>query len=115
MRAVVGVVDAKPFADFAGFHANGSVVAGIVAGGAAEDFDADGAFLENVGVALQGVLDDVAQEVLAALAGTEFVAGEDTVQLLANLLFRWTRAVFPVCATWSRTFGRETSNEFPRF
>jgi hypothetical protein len=39
-------------------------------------------------MALKGVFDHVTKEVLAALAGTEFVTGEDAAQFLADLLFR---------------------------
>ena len=88
--ALTGVVKTQPFADFAGFHPDRGVVARFIAGGAAEDVDADGSLFEHVGPAGQSVLHHVADKILAALARMEFVAGKDTVQLLANRVFRYS-------------------------
>ena len=52
MRPLIGIIEAQPFANFPGLDADGGIVAGIVAGGPAENFDADGALFEHVAVAL---------------------------------------------------------------
>lgn len=104
MRSLIGIVEAQAFANLAGFDADGGIVAGVVAGRPAEDLDADGALLEHVAVALEGVFDDVTEKVLATLAGTEFVAGEGAAQFLAGLLFGHGWGLPPV----RRRYGRNS-------
>jgi hypothetical protein len=85
------IVDSEPFPDLARLDPHRGVVARIVAGRPPEDFDADGPLLEHVPMPLQRILHNVAQEILAALAGSELMTGENAVQLLANLF------IVPVC------------------
>ena len=84
--ALARIVKVQAFANFARLDAHGGVVTGVVAGGAAEHFDSDGPLFEHLALPVQRVLDHVAQKFLAALAGPELVAGEDAVQLFADLL-----------------------------
>ena len=85
VRAPARIIDAEPFPDLAGLDPDGGIVARIVTGRPAEDFDADGPLLEHVAMAVQRVIHHVVQEILAAFAGPELVAGQDAVQFLAHL------------------------------
>ena len=109
---MVGVIESEAFAYLAGLHPDSGVIARVVARRAPEDLDANGAFLENVGVAVESVLHHKSQEVLAAFARAEFMAGQDAGQLLAYLLFGWPGAAFPIWRPWSRASGLETSEDF---
>jgi hypothetical protein len=106
LRSLIGIINAQPFANLAGFDADGGIVAGIVAGRPAENFDADGALLEHVAMALERVFHHVTEEVLAALAGAEFVAGEDAAQFLADLFFGRRCGRFPRPAPGRRNLRR---------
>ncbi len=50
----------EPLAYLAGLHTHGGIVAWIVTGQPSEDIDADGPFLQSVGLAIQGPLHYVA-------------------------------------------------------
>jgi hypothetical protein len=90
LRSTIGIVEAQPLSDFSGFDTDGGVVAGIVTGRPAEDFDADGALFEHVAMALKSVFNHIAQEILAAFAGMKLVGSQDPAQLFAYLfLGRW--------------------------
>lgn len=56
------VVSGEAFAEQAGLDPDDSVIPGVVLGGTVEDFEAEPVFLETVGAALEGLLDDVAQQ-----------------------------------------------------
>ena len=94
--ALSGIVEPQPFAHFAGLHAHGRVVARIVAGRPPKNFDANGALFEDIGGAAQRVLHHEPQKILAPLAGTELMAGQDASHLLAHLFFRGPRATPPI-------------------
>src|SRR5262249_60644139 len=83
-RTLACVVEAKALAHLTGFHADGGVVTRIVADGPAEDLNTDRALLQRVRGAAEGVIHDVREKRLAALAGAEFMAGEDPLELFAN-------------------------------
>lgn len=72
------------FTDLGGFDAHDGVVCGVVAGRAAEHFNADLALAEAVELAGQSVLDDEAEEILGAAAGSEAFAGEDFGEMAAD-------------------------------
>ncbi len=88
LGALGGVVQAQPLADLARFHPHRGVVAGVVVGRPAEDVDPYGALLEEVAVPAEGVLDDVPEKFLAALAGAELVAGENPFEFFPNRIGR---------------------------
>src|ERR1700735_5247769 len=54
-RALLGIVQPEPLPDLAGFDPDGGVVARFIAGGTAEDFDADGPLLQHVFAAAERV------------------------------------------------------------
>ena len=62
--AVAGIVIilSEAFADFAGGDSNDRIGVGVVAGRAAEDVHADGTLFDLIGVALQSLFDDEAQQ-----------------------------------------------------
>ena len=72
----VVVVLRKAFADFAGGDADDGVGIGVIAWGAAEDLDANTAFLQFGRVAAEGLLDDIAEQRRIALA-----VGEERMSL----------------------------------
>jgi hypothetical protein len=83
------VVGAEPLSHLARFHPNPGIFAGVIGCRFAEDFDPNGAFLKIVRVTVQGILNCVAQEILAEFARLEIVAGKHTIQFLANERFRY--------------------------
>jgi hypothetical protein len=86
LGALVGIIETETFADLAGLDPDGGVVAGVVTGGTAENLDAYGPLFENAGIAGEGMLDNVAQEILAALARAKLVAAQYTIQFFADAL-----------------------------
>ena len=70
------------FADGVGGDADNGVLAGVEVGRELEQFDADGAFLEGVVGLGDGAIDDILQEVAAALTGAKGGAVQEVVQLL---------------------------------
>jgi hypothetical protein len=89
VRTLVGVIKAQAFAHLSGLHANSGIVAGVVAGGAAENLDSDNPFFEDIAMALEGIFDNITEEILAALAGSELMRSQHTVEFLADLFFGW--------------------------
>ena len=65
--ALSGVVLEQAGAETAGFYADGVVDCGIVGGIALEDVEGDAVLLERLVRAGEGVVEDVAQEELAAM------------------------------------------------
>jgi len=70
-------------ADLAGAGADDRVGVGVVVVGAAEDFDAEGAFFEGV-AAGEAVFDDVAEEGGVAFGAAEEGVGEEALELQAD-------------------------------
>ena len=69
-------------ADFADRHAHRGIGIGVVSRIALEDLDADVPLLERIGIAPERLLDDIAEQDLAARAGSEAGTGEKPTQLL---------------------------------
>src|SRR5580692_10702627 len=80
----MSVVDCEALAYFAGVNPDNSVGAGVVGGKPAENFNADGAFLQILRQAGQRAFDYELQEILAALAGFEFRARKDALEFCSN-------------------------------
>src|SRR5437868_2571588 len=76
-----------------------------------EYVDADGSLFEDVGGALQRLLDDVGEKFLTALAGAEIIGTQDAVQFFADEFVR--NQVARRAAT--RHFGRHGSSSIAIF
>jgi hypothetical protein len=80
----VGLVELREaLADLGGANADDRVFAGVVVGTAAKDLGADDAFAEEMVFLREGVLDDVAEQVLALQGVAEGLTGD---RLLKNLM-----------------------------
>ena len=75
------IVLGDAFADLGGGDTDDGVGGGVVAGVAAEDFDAEGAFLELIAAAFELLLNDVAEEAGEAFAVGEVGVVEEAIQL----------------------------------
>ena len=75
------VVLGDALADLGGGDTDDGVGGGVVAGVAAEDFDAEGAFLELIAAAFELLLNDVAEEAGEAFAVGEVGVVEEAIQL----------------------------------
>lgn len=84
--ARLGVELIEALADVVGADANDCVLTGIVISGTVEDFNAEDALLEAVVFALEGELDEVAEEFLAAAAAVEGVTEENLFESAKNIL-----------------------------
>lgn len=78
--AFAGVVVAEAGAKATGLDANGGVDGGVVGGVAIEDVEGDAVFLEWIAGVVEGVVDDVAKEELAAVSAGEGARAEDGQQ-----------------------------------
>ena len=92
----------EPLANIGCAHADDRVIVGVVAGIAAEDPGADDPLLERRIVTAQRVFDDVAQQILALLAGPEGLAlqnlSEDGLDLgQKRMIFRRFHDSFSDC------------------
>jgi len=75
---------------------------GSKSAGPVEHLDAEDQFLDGVGLACQGLLDDVGQETPRTSGGDERAAGQKRLQLLAHRFRRWNgrfcdRMVWQAC------------------
>ena len=83
----VVVVLSEALADFAGGDADDGVGVGIVARDASEDLHADGAFLDLVGVAGEGLFDDEAEESGVTFALEKKRVSQESVEVGENGVF----------------------------
>ena len=79
--AFAGVVLAEARAEASGFDAHGGIDGGIVGGVAVEDVEGDAVLLERLVRTVEGVVDDVAKEELAAMCSGECAGAEDALEL----------------------------------
>jgi len=79
--AFAGVVLAEPRAEPAGFNAHGGVDGRVVGGVTIEDVEGDAVLLERLARVVEGVVNDVAKEDLAAVCAGECAGVEDAFEL----------------------------------
>ena len=103
--AFIRVVFLQPLAQLAGFHADDGVRLRVKIGRAVEHLNAEDQLFDAVGLARQGLLDDVRQESPGACGGDEWTAGQDRLQLLPYHFRRWNgrlcdRLVWQACPSF---------------
>ena len=81
------VVLAQPLAHFRSPDAHNCIAVGLIRRTAVEDIDADVSFLEQIGRTVDSVLNDVAQELLAAQAPMKLCRGQYPLQFSQYGLF----------------------------
>ena len=101
----VVVVLHQALAHLAGGDADHRIGIGVIAGGAAENFDADASLLELGGVALESLFDGISEQGRIALAVGKERVNEQPVQLLANGDGVWHRV-------WGSVGGRGVRHGF---
>jgi hypothetical protein len=94
-NAAPTVIHVEALTNFTGFDPDRGIRAGFIRCRAAKQLDADGPFLEILGVTGEGLVHNVAKELLAAFAGGELCAPEYAFELLPDCRFFDDGAVFP--------------------
>jgi hypothetical protein len=89
------VVLGQTFTDFSGRNADYRICIGVIAGWAAEDFHADGALFDLVGVAVQGLLHYEAKENRVTFALKKERMNEEQLKLSENSGFIYLRLGHP--------------------
>src|ERR1700681_1235897 len=80
VRPLTGIIEPKPLTNLACLDPDRGVFARVVGCRPSEHLDTDGALFQDIGLSVEGVLDDVAKEFLAALTRPELVACEYAAQ-----------------------------------
>jgi hypothetical protein len=81
------VIHVEALTNFTSFDADRGIRAGLIRCRPAKQLDADSPFLEILGMAGEGLVHNVAKELLASFAGGEFCAPEYAVELAPDCLF----------------------------